>query len=83
MKEVICSKASDERCPDSTCPHGEPHSPLSHPFPVPGGYKDIPCTDWEDCYDEDGLVIFEVKCVGTTSVQGKKILRALSKSRRF
>ena len=77
MKEVICSKASDKRCLDSTCPHGEPHSPLSHLFPVPSGYKDILCTDWEDCYDEDGLVIFKVRCVGTTSVQGKKIIEKL------
>jgi len=67
MKEVICNRASDERC-IKACVHSDPH--LTGPFT-------FQCTNWGECLDENEKVIFKVRCVSTDSKQGKKIIEEL------
>ena len=68
MKEVICNRASDERCPNVTCKHFDLH--LTDPFA-------FQCTKWGECLDENEKVIFKVRCISTDSKQGKKIIEEL------
>jgi hypothetical protein len=67
MQLYRCNKADDPRCP--SCQHNEPHERWS--FKIFGqsifgdkgkGMPDV-CTDWADCNDVDGKLIFKVRCI--------------------
>lgn len=53
-EKVICNMANDERCVG--CEHDELHA-------VREDFRGTKCTQWGECYDQNGEFLFKVRCV--------------------
>lgn len=61
-KKVICNKADHPLC--SECNHSIPHDrEVSY------------CSEWGDCFGEDGKELFKVRCVDVNSEKGKNVIK--------
>lgn len=55
----ICNRANDKLCP--SCIHNFPHEKMS--ITKPFSLDSDNCTQWVNCNDENGNIIFKVRCV--------------------
>lgn len=68
-KLVICNKAHTDECP--MCSHSVIHSRRD----MGANY----CTEWSECSDGKGNILFKVRCISIESSDGKDVLKTMKK----